>query len=226
MNIELKAGTASLESFRKDFEKLLREKIPGLWFHTLESASEATWRTLTDKMGKAFEQIATHADHAEHTVWFAFCVLDTPELVQFQTDFGGEWRGRLGELVADARRKATHPPYRVSQVTRRIAAASGNSSGTRSYGTQQKLLIYAPTINPSTFLHLSIKGESYALREFPLSGQARRWVIDDVPTTRELTAKHSFVHSVDVTHERKSLQSEPGYWRQRIAALNSQYLSS
>ena len=43
LNLELKAGTASLETFRKDFEKLLREGVPGLWFHTLTNASDATW---------------------------------------------------------------------------------------------------------------------------------------------------------------------------------------
>ena len=40
LNMELKAGTSSLEAYRKDFEKLLREGIPGLWFHTLEKANE------------------------------------------------------------------------------------------------------------------------------------------------------------------------------------------
>lgn len=51
VNLELKAGTASLEAFRKDFERLFREGIPGLWCHTVESASSATWGTLSEDRG-------------------------------------------------------------------------------------------------------------------------------------------------------------------------------
>lgn len=65
MNLELKAGTTSLEAFRKDFEKLFREGIPGLWFHTLGWTSNATWRTLSAKMEEALGRLAPHAESRE-----------------------------------------------------------------------------------------------------------------------------------------------------------------
>lgn len=223
MNLELKAGTATLEAFRKDFEKLLREGLPGLWFHTLESATEATWRTLSDKMEGALLRIAPHADSAHHTIWFAFCILDVPELVQFPIDFNSEWRGQVSQLVARARTHAISPQYGVSRSARRDTVTPQSSSSIESYRAQRKLLIYAPSINRSSFLHLSIRGESYALRDFPPSGPPRRWVLNDVPTTSQFTAKHKFVHTIDVAHERKNLEGEPEYWRQRIAAVNRQF---
>jgi hypothetical protein len=223
MNLELKAGTSTLEAFRKDFEKLLCEGLPGLWFHTLESASEDAWRTISTHMEEAFRRVAPHADAARHTIWFAFCVLEAPELVQFEIDFSAEWRGQISRSLAQARGEAVGPPYRANRPGRRIAATDTGSSGPSSYGRQQKLLIYAPSINPASFLHLSVKGESYALREFPPSGPTRRWVLDDARTTSQLKAKHRFVQAIDVAHERENLDGEREYWRQRIAALNLRF---
>lgn len=57
LNIELKAGTSSLEAYRKDFEKLLHEGIPGLWFHTLESASEGAWRSIENNMAESYGEL-------------------------------------------------------------------------------------------------------------------------------------------------------------------------
>ncbi len=223
MNLELKAGTASLEAFRKDFEKLLREGIPGLWFHTVASASDATWRTLSGKMEEALGRLASQADRTNHAIWFAFCVLDTPQLVEFELNFNGEWRGQVSGLVADARRRSFGASYRVSQPPRRTAEVSDSSAVGGSYGAQRKLLVYAPSINTTSFLLLSIKGASYALREFPPVGPPRRFVLDDAHTTSQLESKHAFRHSINVAREWKSLESESDYWRQKIASLNRQY---
>ncbi len=220
LNIELKAGTASLESFRKDFEKLLREGLPGLWFHTIQSASEDTWRTLANQMEEALRRVASHADTAHHTIWFAFCVLEIPQLVQFEVNFDGEWRGQISRTLARARGDAFRPQYEAAGPARRGADLPRDSSSRTSFGKQQKLLIYAPSINRASFLHLSIKGDSYALREFPQSGPPRRWVLADCPTTSQLLERHPFVHRIDVAHERMSLVGEPEYWRKRIAQAN------
>jgi hypothetical protein len=174
-------------------------------------------------MEEALRRVAPHADSAHHTIWFAFCVLNDPELVRFEVDFNGGWRGQVSRALALARKHVVTPPYWGTRPARRVAATSSDLSGSESYGVQRKLLIYAPSINPSSFLHLSIKGESYALREFPPSGPPRRWVLDDSPTTSQLTAKHHFVHEIDVTSERMNLQGEPEFWRQRIAAVNRRF---
>jgi hypothetical protein len=125
MNLELKAGSPSLEAFRKDFEKLLREGIPGLWFQTLESASDATWRAMSTKIAEALERLGPHSERAQHTIWFAFCVLDRPQLVEFELDFSREWRGQVNALVAEARQRAVRPAFTPVPRAMRPAALTG-----------------------------------------------------------------------------------------------------
>lgn len=219
LNIELKAGTASVEAFRKDFEKLLREGIPGVWFHTLAGASEATWAALEAKMVTALDRVLEHAETATNPVHFAFCVLDTPALVQFDIDFAGDWHGVLGERLRAATAQPVRPtwgdPARSRPATARQPA--------RSYdGATRKALVYIPTLEPSTFVHLSTRGESYALRRYA-GGRVVRWVDPGCKTLTELQVRHAIAIEVDVRAERQPLDAEYDYWSQRIAGLNRQH---
>jgi hypothetical protein len=56
LNIELKAGNPGIEIFRKDLEKLLRERVQGLWFHTLTNANGRTWSALEAKICAALDR--------------------------------------------------------------------------------------------------------------------------------------------------------------------------
>ena len=220
LNAELKAGTASLEAFRKDFEKLLREHVPGLWFHTLEAAGEAAWKTLEAKMTEALSRLAPHADAASHRISFAFCVLEDPALVEFELDFASGWRERLGVALAEGRRKAIRPTWRPSASpkngpTRRVGASYS--------GGQTKSLVYIPSVDVGSFLHLSTKGESYALRSFVGPKAYAPWKAPDAATTSELRAKYPVHTTFDVAAERKSLEGEKQYWVERITRLNREY---
>ena len=110
-NIELKAhGNISVEDFRKDFEKILRENVHALWFHTLESTNTGTLRNVFRKMLAAFEKLTTELAARTHTIVFAFCVLSRRELwltsVTLQGD-GSEQLERLRQVLDHARLHAS-----------------------------------------------------------------------------------------------------------------------
>ena len=221
LNLELKSGTGTLEGFRKDFEKLLREGVPGLWFHTLTNASDATWNSIEDKMREALERLLEHAKAATHSVHFAFCVLEPPMLVEFDLDFSGDWSAHLGQRFRAGQRSPLRPAWMPRDVLSRAAAPR---TTTRSYhGTQRKELVYMPSIELKSFIHLSTKGESYALRSFGGARPRSRWVEPDCKTTTELLARHPIVHEVNVAGDRENLVSEVAYWADRVAELNSKY---
>jgi hypothetical protein len=219
LNLELKAGMPGLEAFRKDFEKLLREGKPGLWYHTLTNASDATWRSIEDNVRKALDRLFEHTETATNSVYFAFCVLDPPRLVEFDLDFSTDWREQLGQRFHIAQRSPLRPEWTPKAASINVAAA--RTTAHRSYsGSQRKMLVYVPSIESRSFIHLSIKGDSYAFRSFGGARPLSRWVEPDCKTTTELLARHPIKHQVDVAGEKKNLQSELGYWATRVADLN------
>jgi len=81
VNIELKAHNPSKESFRKDLEKLVREEINGLWFHTIENCNQRTLPSIFDKITKAFVDLKPYLKGKHRIILFAFCVLDSKETI-------------------------------------------------------------------------------------------------------------------------------------------------
>ena len=224
VNIELKSRTPGVESFRKDFEKLLREKVAGLWFHTLKDANDGTWQTIEDNMGKAFRLLGKEISGSKHTIAFCFCVLKRPQFVGFQLnfsqDFDEQWPARFRQAVVQSEspdwgRHAVVPP----------AAEGRQRSVGRSYGgPQQKLMVYCQEIYPDSFVHLSIRGESYRIRAYVGPKQFNGpWKQEGVTRTSELFERFRFVHEVDVAKERKNLDAEREYWQQRTIELNRYY---
>jgi len=82
--------------------------------------------------------------------------------------------------------------------------------------------VYIPTLEPATFIHLSTRGDSYALRTYR-DGRVVRWVDPDSRTFSELLARHPIAIEVDVRAERKPLDSEYAYWAGRTAELNQEH---
>lgn len=221
LNLELKAGSAKVEAFRKDFEKLLREGVSGLWFHTLTKASEATWRSIEDKMCKAFDLVPEHVEAAIHSVHFAFCVLDPPILVEFDIDFSTDWRGILSQQFRVARENPLRPVWMPKDTPRH--AKEPRTATVRSYsGAQVKALVFMPSIEPRSFIHLSTRGDSYALRSFGGARPRPPWADPDCKTTADLLAHHPIEIKVDVAGERKDV-NQTKYWADRVAELNSQH---
>ncbi len=75
-NVEFKAHNPRPESFRKDLEKLIREGLPGLWFHTIERTDRRTLPAIMGKLSVAFEQLKQHMEGRHQSIVFAFCILD------------------------------------------------------------------------------------------------------------------------------------------------------
>jgi hypothetical protein len=95
LHIELKAGNPGVEEFRKDLEKLLRERVKGLWFHTLTTANSRTWSSLERKVSSALDSLHGSRGDVSHSVHFAFCVLESRQLRQFDLNFGANWHDQL-----------------------------------------------------------------------------------------------------------------------------------
>lgn len=95
-----------------------------------------------------------------------------------------------------------------------------------------KWLIYCPAINPDTLLHLSIQGDSYALRDFTgrltavahRSGHARAFKARDengreLTTTAEFKRAFDFDWKVDV-YDQGVAVSKADRWREIVGRHN------
>lgn len=75
LNVELKAGNPKTENFRKDLEKLLREGVNGLWFHTLQNANRGTLPSIFSKINDSFHQLDEFLGLHSQVLYFAFCII-------------------------------------------------------------------------------------------------------------------------------------------------------
>jgi len=111
-----------------------------------------------------------------------------------------------------------------NSIEKKSAINKKESKNRRSYGgPQQKLLVYIPSIEPNSFIHLSIRGESYALRSYSEGRLLSRWKEPDCATTTDLFASHFIEKQVDVASERKDLKRETVYWSDRIKEFNMKH---
>lgn len=200
LNVELKAGTASLEAFRKDFEKLAREGVDGLWFHTLERGDRRTVITVFKWMSEAMRLVSEHTAVAQHTITIAVCVLSEQVLLTTELEFGTGFEAQWEALFADgsARWSVRGPgasAYGVAAVpspsvaSPRTRATVVTAPGERS---RTQALIYCPAITDDSVLHFSRLGESYRLRAFTgrLAGRGA-WIQPGAPTATEFLTSYS-----------------------------------
>ncbi len=82
LNVEFKAKGAStsarsLFSIQKDLQKLLREPIPGMWFHILEAVDNATISKLFGAIVKAVSEtvVKFQSNIQKKLLIFHFCIL-------------------------------------------------------------------------------------------------------------------------------------------------------
>jgi len=76
MNVEFKAHNPSFNYIRKDIEKLVREGIPGNWFHTLKSIDSKTLPVLFEKLSRSLKDFAEEAYGIGVSILFSFCVIE------------------------------------------------------------------------------------------------------------------------------------------------------
>jgi hypothetical protein len=111
-NVELKAhGTITVEDFRKDFEKALRENLDTLWFHTLENTNRGTFPNVFRKIREAFALLKGEIDRRSHSIVFAFCVLERRELWLTTVTLAGSAEEQLRRIEAALDHShLRHPP--------------------------------------------------------------------------------------------------------------------
>ena len=76
MNVEFKAHNPPEEHIRKDIEKLLKESIPGNWFHTLKNVDKRTLSRLFEKIANSLKACQTIVKCSDISILFSFCVLE------------------------------------------------------------------------------------------------------------------------------------------------------
>jgi len=76
MNVEFKAHIPSFNPIKKDIEKLVREGIPGNWFHTLKNIDYKTLPVLFEKLSRSLKEFKGDADRIGVSILFCFCVIE------------------------------------------------------------------------------------------------------------------------------------------------------
>ena len=109
------------------------------------------------------------------------------------------------------------------------AAASTEQKTARGKGSREAFFAFIPTLAPDTFLHLSVRGGSYRLRQYDLRRPGARPRVFTVPSCssfEDLRAGNIIAEWVPVTAEDLShrIEEEPQYWCERIRAVNLAHL--
>ena len=141
-------------------------------------------------MIEAFERVKDHAHGASHTVHFAFRVLDEPMMIEFDVELSGKWQSKLTTHFQVARQAATPPAWFVPPIVRSSGELKKSIAGPQRAGPRQKSLIFAPSLDPYSFVHLNDQGESYCLRTFGGTNGLTARKRPECPTTSELRAQH------------------------------------
>jgi hypothetical protein len=97
-------------------------------------------------------------------------------------------------------------------------------------GPREAYLVYAPSIASDTLLHLSIRGNSYRLRDSVAGGpnvSPRVRILPNFPSIDDLRASHLISRWLPVTRDdlRQNLILKPGYWYARIQGVNARQLN-
>jgi hypothetical protein len=94
VNIELKANNPPFEHFRKDFEKLVRERLDGVWFHLLKNIDSGTLPSVFGKIEQSFQALKQYLDGRRQFILFALCVLEKKQqrLIQGVLEIGSPWQ--------------------------------------------------------------------------------------------------------------------------------------
>ncbi len=105
---------------------------------------------------------------------------------------------------------------------------SNNRAG-KGRGAREGYFVYLPSVESQTFVHLSIRGRSYRLRNFtgaPRHAPAKAVVLPGYPEIDQLRASGLVSRWISVTPNdlRQNVITKPEYWRARIAEMNGKEL--
>ena len=234
-HIELKAHNCRVEDIRKDLEKLLREQTTGMWFHTLYRANGRTLATLIRKFKSAFALLPECLRTSDRSYLIAFFVLENARLHwQWLRLSGDDARNREAIPAAFKEDVACQPWNTVRFHDSSAAEGAEGESDTqhdiaKGKGAREAFFVFIPALASDTFLHLSVRGGSYRLRQYDLQQPGKRPRVFTAPsgsTFQDLLAGNIIEERIPVTLEdlAHSIDDEPQYWCERIKAVNLAHL--
>jgi hypothetical protein len=242
VNVEFKAGYCGMEYIRKDLEKLIREDTTGVWFHTIERGGSL--QSLFATFREAFNRLSECAATSKASYLVSICSLDVGLVHWRWLDFTGDLNLNLDAINSvfgtsslssgewEVLRFGTNPPGEEPNSVMTFETISEDGGATvnpsmtfKGRGPREGYFIYADTIANDTYMHLSVRGRSYRIRNFHLTGAAiaaTDFMITACPTIESLRSSGLIAKCISVTAAdlRHNLIEEPGYWHQRIDEIN------
>lgn len=231
-HVEQKAHNCEIESIRKDLEKLLREKATGCWFHTLERADSGTLRSLFAKFRTAFARVTEHVAQSQSSYLFVIFVLQNACLSYRWLHFSGDKHKNESMLDTAFTDATANSGWHVSYLRGDVDAHvdwKDQPVSNAGKGLRTGYLVFAPTLCPESFLHLSVRGGSYRLRQYALNkpGAApKAFVAKGYHNFESLRDSGVLTEMIPVTSEdlQHNIETDLQYWCERIRKLNRQQL--
>jgi len=114
----------------------------------------------------------------------------------------------------------------MTEVNNRQTMSNCAKKGT---GAREGYFVYLPSIDSQTFLHLSIRGRSYRLRNFTATrphAPAKAALLPGYSEIDQLHGSRLVSRWISVTPDdlRQNVITKPEYWRARIAEVNAREL--
>jgi hypothetical protein len=114
-------------------------------------------------------------------------------------------------------------------MTKSNELPSNGNPARKGRGVREGYFVYLPSIDRQTFLHLSVRGGSYRVRNFTAARQhtpAKASLVPGYPGIDQLRASRLVTRWIPVRPYdlRQNVITKPEYWRARIAAVNGKEL--
>jgi hypothetical protein len=234
-HIELKAHHPDEKNIRKDLEKLVRERRTGLWFHTLERADDWRWKALLSKFKDAFERLSEYLETTDASYLIAFLALETGVLKWRWVQFEGELGKNLSAVRIAFDASQLDPEswntnrFEIDRAATPAPQTTPSEGTSKGKGAREGFFVLIPSVESKTFLHLSIRGGSYKLRNYQETGPSRpprAFTIPGFLSADSLRESGLIARWLPVTTEdsRYNVDTKPDYWYERISQINKREL--
>lgn len=197
LNVEFKSGAPTIEQVRKDLEKLARERIPGLWFHTLERSNRLSIARLAAKFRAAWALAGDHGTAADHDIVFAICGLNPEVLFTYRLRLGADTATSVESAFVGALDEWTRVGAGAAEwLSRSKPAIRTAKTRSRDRTGYEQWLISCADIAGGRLLHFNRQGQRYKLRDFThvdAGGKVRPFHAPDPSSKRLITGTDEFI---------------------------------
>lgn len=237
VNVEFKAKDCGIENIRKDLEKLIREDITGVWFHTIENGNRAQMESLLRDFRTAFGQVSAYVERSSRSYLISICSLDAGMLYWTWLTLTGSLELNLAaiddvfqvdSLISGSWSKARFGSNTSKDESDAARTNLNFETPPTGRGAREGFFVLIPSITKDTYMHLSSRGDSYRIRNFyrTKSGKASDFRIPGYSTFQSLRNSGLVAEWLSVTADdaRHNLIEQPAYWYERIRQINQQVL--